>query len=133
MSKYSTIILSCFTLAFFSCHINNNSSKINVSATSVSQLRINPSDIVGSWYLNKWAPFHTLVFNEKTVWVDNNIDTVFSLNYEILHDSITTSLGLSGEKIKNKIITLTKDTLVLDGIYDMKDTLRYSRKNKEFK
>ena len=93
--------------------------------------RITTADLEGNWYLNKWTTYHTLIFSDKTVFVDNNVDTVFTLNYSLSNDTLITWTSPE-RKIKNKIISITKDNLTLDGIQDIKETRNYSRTKTEY-
>lgn len=107
---------------------------IFVLATSCSRIenKISPDDIKGTWYLNKWTTYHTLTFDDSTVLADNNIDTIFTFDYSVLNNSLILTT-LYGDKIfVNKIITLTKDTLVLDGVRGTKEMRSYSRIKKVF-
>jgi hypothetical protein len=98
----------------------------------LKQKSITKNELLGTWYLNKWAPYHTLVFANSTVFVDNNIDTVFTLNYLISNDSIITWLD-PGAKFGNRIIEVNNENLVLEGMHDHTGKLKYSRIDKGFK
>ena len=87
---------------------------------------ITVADLKGSWYLNKWTAYHTLIFSDNTVFVDNNIDTVSTLNYSLMQDTLIT-WTTSNRKFKNKIISYTKHNLILDGILENTGTCIYSR------
>ena len=91
------------------------------------------TDIKGTWYLNKWTDYHTLVFNDATVYVDNQVDTVFTLKYLIKADTLIVFAGQPTTQFKNKIVCLTKENLTVDGIGEVKETRTYSREKKEFK
>jgi len=97
-----------------------------ISSCGQAAKEVTSEALKGSWYLNKWTTSHTLIFSDKTVFVDNNIDTVFTLNYAISYDSLMT-WAKPNQKIKNKIINITKDSLILDGIGELKETRCYSR------
>jgi hypothetical protein len=86
--------------------------------------------IVGNWYQNKWVLYHTLIFSSSTVFVDNNIDTVFTLNYVVSGDTLITWMQNPSDKTKNRIIELTKDTLVLDRLRGVETPVRYSRRKR---
>jgi len=90
------------------------------------------AEIKGTWYLNKWTSYHTLIFGDSTVFVDNNVDTVFTLNYFIANDSLITWSGQSNKKNSTRIISINKDTLVLDGIEGVTNKLDYSRIKKPY-
>jgi hypothetical protein len=89
--------------------------------------QISNDDIKGIWYLNKWTSYRILVFDANTVFVDNHVDTVFTLRYDISHDTLFTWTGYATEKYKNRIISISKDSLVLDGMHASAGIHRYSR------
>jgi hypothetical protein len=91
------------------------------------------NDIQGSWYLNKWEPFNSLAFGDSTVFVGNSTDTVFNLNYRLSHDSLITWAIPTGQKYSRKILLIDKDNLVLEGIHDNTETLKYSHKKTDYK
>ncbi len=93
--------------------------------------QVTESDIIGKWYLNKWTMYHTLSFAKTTVFVDNNIDSVFTLHYSLSHDTLTLHDNKSKLIYKEKIITLTQDTLVIKSIGNRQDILGYSRIKRE--
>jgi hypothetical protein len=111
-------------LAFFL--LLNTSCKHHVSAYS-------KKDIEGSWYLNKWKPYNSLVFSDSTVFVGNSTDTVFTLNYTLSHDSLITWSAESKGKYAHKILTLDKDELQLEGIHTNAEVLKYSRTKTDYK
>ena len=92
---------------------------------------ITTDDIKGNWYLNKWTMYHTLFFADTTVFVDNHIDSIFTLRYTlsndilILHDNSTV-------EYKEKIIALTQDTLVIKSLGNNQDILGYSRTKRKW-
>jgi len=94
--------------------------------------KIAAGDITGKWYLNKWTMYHTLSFAETTVFVDNNIDSVFTLPYALSDDTLILQDNKSKVTYKEKIITLTQDTLVIKCFGNKQDTLGYSRTKKEW-
>ena len=55
---------------------NDKTEKIS----NVNRLKDYRQFIKGHWYLNKWTTYHTLIFSDSSVFVDNNVDTVFTLN-----------------------------------------------------
>jgi hypothetical protein len=91
---------------------------------------VDPYLINGSWYLNQWTMYHTLQFDDSTVFVDNHIDTVFRSRYSISNDSLVLSVGKKGERSTHKILLLSPDSLVLQNFADGRDTLRYSREKR---
>ncbi len=94
---------------------------------------INPTDIKGTWYLNKWTLYHTLIIGDHSIEADNHIDTLFRFNYEISNDTLISWGGEPRQMYKNKIISVTKETLVLDGIQSVVGIRTYSRVNKHWK
>jgi hypothetical protein len=94
---------------------------------------ISSDDIKGEWYLNKWTMYHSLEFRDKTLFVDNHIDSVFYSNYSLQNDTLILRDNDSTIKYKNKIIAITKDTLVIKSFGSGTDTLGYSRTRREWK
>jgi hypothetical protein len=90
------------------------------------------TDIRGPWYLNKWTTYHTLIFDDSAVHVDNNIDTVFTLNYFIDDNLLLTTTQNENKTMVDTILMLTSDSLVLSGIRDVKEKRIYSRTKKEW-
>jgi hypothetical protein len=88
--------------------------------------------IKGKWYLNKWTMYHTLVFSDKTVFVDNHVDSVFTVNYTVSNDTLILRDNDSTIQYKNKIVAITKDTLVIKSFGSGADTLGYSRTKREW-
>ena len=89
--------------------------------------KINPEDIKGHWRYNEGTCFNGLIFGDKTVFVDNRVDTVFTLNYSLSNDTLITWADNPNEKYKNKIISITKDSLVLEGIREISKTIVYKK------
>ena len=86
--------------------------------------KISPADIKGIWYLNQWTTFRTIYFDDSTVY---NVYTDSMLSYVIKGNSLVT-VTQYGNKMVNKIYKLTPDSLVLDGMHDVKEKRKYSRK-----
>jgi hypothetical protein len=86
-------------------------------------------DIKGSWYLNKWTSYHTLIIRDSSIFIDNSVDTVFTIYYSLSDDSLIT-WRIPDKKFANKIISITPDSLVIDGILGDKLKRKYSKKNK---
>jgi len=87
-----------------------------VAACSTTENKISPADIKVTWYFNKWTTYHTLTFDDSTVSVDNNVDTVFTLSYGIKDNSLVTVTQYGNKMMVNKINKLT----VLDGYIMLK-------------
>lgn len=94
--------------------------------------QITKDDIKGEWYLNKWTMYHTLSFADTTVFVDNHIDSVFTLNYSFANDTLILHDNNSKVTYKEKIITLTQDTLIIKSFGKHRDILGYSRTKREW-
>jgi hypothetical protein len=94
--------------------------------------QITTAVIKGEWYLNKWTMYHTLSFAEKTVFVDNHIDSVFTLPYSLSNDTLILHDNKSKVTYKEQIITLTQDTLVIKSFGNRQDILGYSRIKREW-
>ena len=63
--------------------------------------------------------------------MDNNIDTVFTLNY-FIDDNLLLTASQNGTKtMVDTIIMLTSDSLVLSGIRDVKEKRIYTRMKKK--
>lgn len=97
-----------------------------------SSQQITLDDLKGNWYQNKWTLYHTLEFSDKTVFVDNHIDSVFTVNYSVSNDTLISWDNESTVKYKANILAITKDTLVLKGFSGSADTLRYSRTKRKW-
>jgi hypothetical protein len=91
------------------------------------QQKINPADIKGKWHLDQWTTFLRLEIGDSSIFVDNSVDTIFTVKYSISDDTLITYTPITNRQFKNKIILLTEDTLVLDGIMDVKETRHYSK------
>ena len=89
--------------------------------------------IKGKWYLNKWTMYHTLSFADTTVFVDNHIDSVFYSNYYLHKDTLFLKDNDRTIRYKNRIIAISKDTLIIKSFGNGADTLRYSRTKREWK
>jgi hypothetical protein len=87
------------------------------------------TDIRGPWYLNKWTSYHTLTFNDSTVFVDNSTDTVFTLKY-FIDDNLLLTTNQFGQQTTDTITRLTSDSLVLSGIRDIQERRSYTRTKK---
>jgi hypothetical protein len=87
--------------------------------------------ILGNWYRNKWEMCHTLKISKDTIFVDNAIDSVSLSKYEISNDSVII-WDSNNKKHGSKILKITKDTLILDGLGCFHEKLNYSRINKNF-
>lgn len=94
--------------------------------------QITSGDIKGNWYLNKWTMYHTLAFSDTTVFLDNHIDSVFSLHYAFFNDSLIL-WDTNAIRYAEKVIAITNDTLVVKNFNDDGDTLRYSRLKRGWK
>lgn len=95
--------------------------------------QITTADIKGNWYLNKWTMYHTLKFDEKTLFIDNHIDSVFYSNYFLDNDTLVLQDSDSTIRYKNKIIAITRDTLIIRSFGNGADILGYSRTKREWK
>ncbi len=103
------------------------------SIDNVKTRQITIDDIKGKWYLNKWTMYHTLSFEDTTVFVDNHIDSVFYSNYTLRNDTLVLQDNDLKITYKNKIIATTKDTLIIRSFGNGADTLGYSRTKREWK
>ncbi len=95
--------------------------------------QITIDDIKGKWYLNKWTMYHTLSFADTTVFVDNHIDSVFYSNYSIHNGTLILKDNDRTLRYNNKIIAISKDTLIIRSFGNDADTLSYSRTKREWK
>ncbi|MGC4023456.1 MAG: hypothetical protein QM734_16660 [Cyclobacteriaceae bacterium] len=89
--------------------------------------KINPEDFKGDWQFSPALSFTSLDVSDSTIFVGNRVDTVFTVRYTISNDTLITYAPFTNQQFKNKIILLTKDTLVLDGIMNVKEQRHYSR------
>ena len=94
--------------------------------------QITTEDIKGNWYLNKWTMYHTLKFSDTTLFVDNHIDSVFYCNYSLHNDTLILRDNVSTVTYIEKIIALTKDTLIIKSFGKKQDILGYSRTKREW-
>jgi hypothetical protein len=81
------------------------------------------------WHTNQGHLFNSLAIGDSTIFVDNRADTIFTMRYKVSRDSLITWHPHTSQQFKNKILLLTKDSLVLDGIADVKERRNYSRVN----
>jgi hypothetical protein len=125
MKHYYLLI---FALILISCKDDNQSFQ------EKKRNKVNFDTLIkGDWYLNKWTECNTLFFDDSTILVGNSIDTIFRLNYKIIGDTIITGTSGTNKIIKNRVLYLTKDSLSLQGIREIKEIRNYSRINKGFK
>jgi hypothetical protein len=90
------------------------------------------SKIYGDWYLNKWEYAHTLKINRfGCISVDNNIDSVFNLSYEIKNDTLYT-WNIDKIKHKRKILILNDSVFEIDGFHDNNGIKKYITKDLNF-
>ncbi len=85
----------------------------------------------GIWYHQKWTVYKFLNFNDSIVYMNNNIDSLGACKYNIVGDTLIIFGGQPVKTYKSKILLLRTDTLVLQGIFDTKEILGYSRKNRK--
>lgn len=104
-----------------------------VSIDNRKKQKITIDDIKGKWYLNKWTMYHTLSFANTTVFVDNHIDSVFYSNYSLNNDTLILKENDRTIRYKNRIIAISKDTLIIKSLGIGADTLHYSRTKREWK
>lgn len=95
--------------------------------------QITIDDIKGKWYLNKWTMYHTLYFSDTNVFMDNHIDSVFYNIYSLHIDTLILQDNNLKIKYKNRIIAISKDTLIIRSFGNGADTLCYSRTKREWK
>ena len=103
------------------------------SIDNVKTQQITIDDIKGEWYLNKWTMYHTLSFSDTTIFVDNHIDSVFYSKFSLHNDTLILQDNDLKVKYKNRIIAITKDTLIIRSFGNGADTLGYSRTKREWK
>ena len=122
------LIIFIFGLvAIVSC----NKSDRNDTQDETSQT-INVDNLKGDWYLNKWTTYHTLMIDDSTIFVDNNTDTVFTLNYSVFGDTLKTWTAEKANIYKSKVLKLTSENLTLEGIAGIQEIRTYSQTKKEF-
>lgn len=126
------LIFFGFVLQLFSNEISNSSLnrlKCKIESNNgngLTNTRTILDNIKGNWYIKNWTSYRDLIFSDKTVFVGYSGDTVFTLNYSLSHDTLLTWADRPNEKYRNKIITLTKDNLVLEGIREVAETRTYT-------
>ena len=114
MRKITYIIFLLIILQ--SCKKSNN-----------KNLQINAENLKGKWYLNKWTYYHTLDFDGDSIYVDNHIDSTFYLNYRLSKDTLITWSQNSTKLNKDRILKISKDTLVLNHFLNNKEEFNYSK------
>ena len=105
--------------------------KTNFVSNGNMNNQIISENIKGNWHHIEGTTYNSLNFSDKTVFVDNRVDTVFTLNYSISNDTLITWTNNLNDKYKNKIISITKDDLVLEGIRGISETRTYQRVQKK--
>ena len=96
------------------------------AACSGTKNKISPADIKGFWYLQRLhTTFRTIYFDDSLV-MDLYTDSI--LYYVIKGKSLVTVTRYGNKRMVNKIYKLTPDSLVLDGIHDVKEKRKYSRR-----
>ncbi len=130
MRKLALFVSSLFL--FIACGQLNNRNA-NKAARSVEVRQINPGQIKGTWYLNKWTMYHTLIFSDSTLFADNHIDSVFTLNYSTAGDTLILRGSDSKIAYAQKIIAFSNDTLIIKSFDGSGDTLWYSKTKRPWK
>jgi len=98
----------------------------------MKRIPVTVENLKGSWYLNKWEMYHTLVFDTSTVFMDNHIDTTFFFNYEIIdNDIILFRAPDSNEEFRSTISRLTKDELVFEELITLDEQRKYVREKRK--
>ena len=124
-----------FVLILFSCVPTINFGQCTKEGKTVSRheyiTEANRQSIKGTWSHEKWTSYQILQFSDSTVYLYNNIDTIMPSKYSVSGDTLTIWAGQPAKPYRNKILSLTNDTLVLQGIIDVKDIIGYSRKKKQ--
>ncbi len=93
---------------------------------------VDSSEIYGDWYLNKWEYAHSLKISRfGVISVDNNIDSVFNLSYEIKNDTLYT-WNTDNIKHKRKILKLNDNVFEIDGFHDNNGFKKYTSKDLNF-
>jgi hypothetical protein len=87
------------------------------------------TELIGTWYLNKWDLYHTLYIQDTThIVIDNHIDTLFYYTYDIKGDTLNLYQKYEELVNHNRILKLTKDSLVFENFLDKADVQRYGKK-----
>ncbi len=98
----------------------------------MKRIPVTVENLLGSWYLNKWEMYHTLVFDTSTVFMDNHIDTAFSFSYEIVDKNIIVFRSLySDEEFRSTISRLTNGELVFEELITLDEPRKYVRTKKD--
>ena len=99
-----------------------------ISSCRPKPLKVTKEDLKGGWHLNIWTSANNLIIDDTCIFVDNDVDTVFTLQYLLSHDTLTT-WSSPQYKFSNRIILISKDSLILDGFYNIEGIHRYARKS----
>ena len=101
-------------------------------ACTPSKKDTNHGKIVGTWYANEANLYHTLYFQDSLhLALDTHIDTTFFYEYHFIGDSALAICKKYAQVIsRHKILKLDQDSLVLQGLLDRGDTLRYGKARK---
>lgn len=71
-------------------------------------------------------------FEKKSIFVDNHIDSVFVLNFRLSNDTIISWCNDPNKLWKNKILKISKDTLIFEEFLNNKHEDIYTRIKRDF-
>ncbi|CCG52990.1 Hypothetical lipoprotein precursor [Flavobacterium indicum GPTSA100-9 = DSM 17447] len=125
-----TFAFLAFGILLISCR--NSNGDLKTQNEKKEQKNISAEQLAGKWYLNKWTYYHTLVFNEHSIYVDNHIDSVFFLKFRLSHDTLITWSDNPKKVSKNRILKVSKDTLIFEEFLNIKHKIGYSKTEREF-
>lgn len=101
--KHLSIIPFCILV--LSCNSISNSSNQNTIEISSEQL-------IGSWTTGEWEMYHTLIFEDSQLVIDNLIDTIFRFEYHLNGQSlILTDYNNDTITVEIKVFNLPQMTL----------------------
>ncbi len=127
MRKFLLII---FGILLISCE-NSIPEDMKLEAEKIESEKVSIEKLTGKWYLNKWTYYHTLDIKGDNIDVDNHVDSVFFLNYRLSHDTLITWSENSKKFTKNKILKVSKDTLIFESFLNTKGEVHYSKTERE--
>lgn len=85
------------------------------------------SNFIGTWKTGNDEMYHTLmVYDDSSMMVDNNIDTMYTCNYKIAANSIIVFDGRNNMSM-HKILKFNKDSFIVQGMMKSEERMAYYR------
>lgn len=87
----------------------------------------NNSNFIGTWKTGQDEMYNTLmVYDDSSMMIGNNIDTLYSCNYKISANSLIVFDGGTNMTM-HKILKFTKDSFIVEGMMKNGDRMAYYR------